>query len=144
MLDAAPPLLVEAVDQERLVIPPPVVPAEAVQQPVVEGDGVILDRRCRFGVGVVGGEGSAQRMIMLSFDMLGSHVRKSFVYYVVSCVSRNYYNYDEVLFLSARRMPQQLVLEVRSRVGRWAYLGTPPTSRRRCLISFLKIFHSSG
>ena len=54
MLDAAPPLLVEAVDQKRLVIPPPVVPAEAVQQSVVEGDGVILDRRRRLGVGVVG------------------------------------------------------------------------------------------
>lgn len=74
MLDAAPPPLAEAVDQKRLVIPPPVVPAEAVQQSVVVGDGVILDRRraARFGVRVVGGEGSAQRMIMLSFDtMLG-------------------------------------------------------------------------
>ena len=57
MLDAAPPPLVEAVDQKRLVIPPPVVPAEAVQQSVVVGDGVILDRRRRFGVGVVGGRG---------------------------------------------------------------------------------------
>lgn len=59
MLDAAPPPLVEAVDQKRLVIPPPVVPAEAVQQSVVVGDGVILDRRraARFGVRVVGGRG---------------------------------------------------------------------------------------
>ena len=57
MLDAAPPPLVEAVDQKRLVIPPPVVPAEAVQQSVVVGDGVILDRWRRFGVGVVGGRG---------------------------------------------------------------------------------------
>ena len=53
-----PPLLEEAIDEERLVVSPPVVPAEAVQQAVVEGDGVVLDGE-NLGVFGEGGLGPA-------------------------------------------------------------------------------------